>query len=84
MEKMTEYPSWDRYAPSIISELNLKETSKDEWHGPCPNCGGKDRFWITNIRATLRHTVGNEDFAAINDALSDMGCCHNGSQTIPP
>ena len=33
----------------IGSDTRLKKTSGThggEWHGPCPFCGGKDRFWV--------------------------------------
>ncbi len=50
-----EQPFWSEYAQSIIDGLNLKQTAKGEWHGSCVNCGGTDRFWITN------HQGNNQD-----------------------
>ena len=74
MKNMTEDLSWDKYAPSIIIELNLKETSRDEWHGQCLNCGGKDRFWITKYQGNVKtHCRQCDDFEAINNALRDNG-----------
>ena len=74
MKNMTEDLSWDKYAPSIISALNLKETSKYEWHGQCLNCGGKDRFWITKYQGNVKtHCRQCDAFEAINNALRDKG-----------
>ena len=39
---------WDEWSSKIIAALGLKKIS-NEWHGSCPNCGGKDRFWIANF-----------------------------------
>ncbi|WP_340299908.1 AAA family ATPase [Roseobacter sp. HKCC-CH-9351] len=47
--------SFDEYAPNIIATLGLKQTSRNEWHGPCPNCGGDDRFWIADHNGSLKH-----------------------------
>lgn len=46
----------------------------DEWHGPCPVCGGADRFWVTRGRAheciaACRHRC---DFARILEAAGLM------------
>jgi len=48
MEQESKYPPayWEEYGSRIISELGLKKTAQGEYHGACPNCGGKDRFWI--------------------------------------
>ena len=65
---------WDEYGPAIINALNLKETSKGEWHGPCPNCGGKDRFWINEHKGELyAHCRQCQDFSVIKDAMRDQG-----------
>ena len=39
-------------APQIIETWKLKKTW-NEWHGPCPNCGGEDRFWIYCIPSDI-------------------------------
>lgn len=38
-----------------------------EWHGPCPNCGGEDRWWVT--KAGVIGCRQCSDFAAIMQAL---------------
>jgi len=37
--------------------LELRRTSANEWHGPCPGCGGDDRFRINTVhqRFYCRH-----------------------------
>ena len=74
MAKMADNMSWDEYAQPIIDALNLKELSKGEWHGACPNCGGTDRFWINEFEGNVKtHCRQCHDFAAINDTLRDQG-----------
>lgn len=65
---------WDEYAAGIISALGLKQIfTKGEWHGPCPNCGGKDRFWIKEYQGEVRLNCRQcDDFKAISNALRDM------------
>jgi uncharacterized membrane protein len=46
--------SYDAYASEIISFYNLKPMS-GEHHGPCPHCGGEDRFRLQNYKGELRH-----------------------------
>lgn len=40
---------WSEYADKIISTYNMKKTGKDHYNSPCPKCGGRDRFYISNI-----------------------------------
>ena len=48
--------SYDDYAPTIISGLNLKHKSGKEYgNRACPNCGGSDRFWISEHKGALTH-----------------------------
>ena len=46
--------SYDAYASEIISFYNLKPMG-GEHHGPCPHCGGEDRFRLQNYKGELRH-----------------------------
>ena len=45
---------WHEYAPQVVQAYNLKPTGKDRYNGPCPSCGGTDRFWINNHNGELR------------------------------
>ena len=71
-KNLREILSWQEYGPPMISELNLKQATKGEWHGPCPNCGGTDRFWINEFNGELyTHCRQCHDFTAIKDKLRD-------------
>lgn len=35
--------------------VTLRKESVNSWCGPCPQCGGDDRFWIRDNRYTCRH-----------------------------
>ena len=73
-KNLREILSWQEYGPPMISELNLKQATKGEWHGPCPNCGGTDRFWINEFKGELyTHCRQCDDFTAIKDKLRDAG-----------
>ena len=61
---------WDELSRRIIIDHNLKETSKGEWHGACPNCGGKDRFWINQYKGDIKvHCRKCGDFKKISEIL---------------
>ena len=71
-QKTSEILSWQEYGPEIIKALNLKQTTKGEWHGPCPECGGTDHFWINEFKGELyTHCRQCHDFTAIKDKLRD-------------
>ena len=67
-----------RTAEDWIDRLGLKHSGGGEYHGPCPACGGKDRFWIATRgkwaglytcrqeceRATIRQIVWGDGSAA--------------------
>jgi phage/plasmid primase-like uncharacterized protein len=73
-KNLPEILLWQNYGPPIIGALNLKETSKGEWHGPCPECGGTDRFWINEFKGELyTHCRQCHDYPAIKDKLRDAG-----------
>jgi RecA-family ATPase len=83
----SKYPdaSWDGWSGKIIGELNLKRTSKNEYHGPCPNCGGTDRFWICpsptgDVAVNCRQC---KDFAAIKDSMRSLGLMPNAPEKLP-
>ena len=85
MANMANNMSWDQYARPIIDALNLKETSKGEWHGACPKCGGSDRFWINKFEGSVRtHCRQCGDYIAINDTLRDQGLLPKRDPGIAP
>ena len=65
--------NWSEYGEKIIQGLELKRTSKGEYHGACPNCAGKDRFWIKQHNSeVLVHCRKCNDFKEIKDRMRDM------------
>lgn len=50
---------YDDYASEIISFYRLKPNGS-EYCGPCPNCGGNDRFRLQNFKGELRHHCRKE------------------------
>ena len=63
--------NYDEYKQSIIDALNLKK-SGNQYEGPCPSCGGKDRFRISNYLGELKHHCRGCDFDARNNILIDL------------
>ena len=45
---------WNEWSDIIKQTYNLKKTSNNEWHGGCPACGGKDRFWIKDVGGEVK------------------------------
>ena len=47
MQNLNQAPSvnWAYTLEESVSRLGLKKNGA-EYHGPCPNCQGKDRFWL--------------------------------------
>ena len=47
---------YNDHASSIIRIYNLSpKTGKEYGSRPCPNCGGEDRFWISEYNGELKH-----------------------------
>ena len=66
--------NWSAYASGIIEALHLKQARKDEFHGPCPQCGGTDRFRIQNWQGELKHHCRQQcDFRSRNALLVRLG-----------
>ena len=45
--------SWAEWSPRMINKYHLKKTGKNHYNGPCPQCGGKDRFYISEQNGAL-------------------------------
>ena len=75
METKSKYPTayWVEWGQKIITDLQLKQTVKGEYHGSCVNCGGKDRFWIKDYDGKVSvHCRQCNDYQAIQSALKAM------------
>ena len=65
-------PIYSEYAPQVISSLNLKRHG-NEHKGACPNCGGVDRFWISDYQGLLKVNCRKcGDWKRIIEILRDM------------
>ena len=65
-------PIYSEYAPQVISSLNLKRHG-NEHKGACPNCGGVDRFWLSEYQGLLKVNCRKcGDWKRIIEILRDM------------
>ena len=75
---------WHEWSPRIIENYAMKRHGK-EWKGPCPICGGVDRFWIkehqNEVKVHCRHGC---DFVGIIDELKSSNCWPNDKQSDWP
>ncbi|MGB2409677.1 MAG: primase-helicase zinc-binding domain-containing protein, partial [Paracoccaceae bacterium] len=77
--------SYNTYAPAIVQALDLKKATSDEYSGPCPNCGGKDRFRISNFHGNLKHHCRKDcDFIARNNQLIGRGLLPEWENRLQP
>jgi len=69
------YRSYNEYADRLIQELSLKRKSGNEYgEAPCPNCGGEDRFYITELNGELKHHCRKDcDFIERDKELQKLG-----------
>ena len=44
---------WAEWSPRMINKYHLKKTGKNHYNGPCPQCGGEDRFYISKQNGAL-------------------------------
>lgn len=72
MATESKYPTlhWHEYAHQLVQKYNLKPTGKERYNGPCPSCGGTDRFWINNHNNEVRVNCNQcGDWKAIYDEM---------------
>lgn len=79
MSNKSKFPPvlYDEWAHKIISDLNLKKKSGDEYgEAPCPVCGGNDRFYInrkSDGEIGLHCRQNSCSIADLSDALRSQG-----------
>ena len=86
MGNNNQYPTtyWVEWADKIIATFNLKRHGQ-EYKGPCPSCGGADRFWINNIDGIVRLGCrGCDDFQGIVNIMQSYNCWPMPTQTSKP
>jgi DNA primase len=70
-------------------QLTLRRASRVEWHGPCPLCGGTDRFFI-NVRKQCFYCRGCDRggdviaFVQFFDRCDFIEACKRLSREPPP
>ena len=75
---------WNEWSPKIIETLILKQVARGEWHGACPNCGGTDRFWISELASEVKvHCRQCWDFPAITKAMRDLKIWPQEREALP-
>jgi len=45
---------WAEWSPKIIAKYFLKKTGPNHYNGPCPQCCGNDRFYISEKAGVIR------------------------------
>ena len=67
--------SYKEYSDRLIRELSLKRKSGNEYgEVPCPNCGGTDRFYITELNGEIKHHCRKDcDFIERDRVLQERG-----------
>ena len=66
--------NFEQHAPKWAETLNLRKASMAEYSGPCPFCGGNDRFWINSHNGELRHHCRQGcDFQARHKKIASLG-----------
>jgi len=76
MQSGSKYPTlhWSEYGPSVAARYNLKKSGPDRYNGPCPNCGGDDRFWIKSYNGEMKVNCNQcGDFKAIYAEMEASG-----------
>ena len=76
MESGSKYPTlyWHEYGPSVAASYNLKKSGPDRYNGPCPVCGGNDRFWIKSYNGEMKVNCNQcGDFKAIYAEMEAAG-----------
>ena len=66
--------NFSQYANDFIGKLELKKKNTGEYAGRCPNCGGEDRFRISDYGGELKHHCRKEcSLADRTNALRGLG-----------
>ena len=79
-----KYPpaTYSVYAPQIVSALGLKRFG-NEYKGSCPNCGGTDRFWISDYQGEVKVNCRKcGDWKAIIEALRGLNVYPTKDETV--
>ena len=73
--EMSNHPVWwHEWAPKIIAKYNLKKTGVNHYNGPCPQCIGTDRFYMSEKAGVVRINCNQGcNFKDLTQTMRDDG-----------
>ena len=65
---------WHEWSPKIIKKYHLKQTGPNHYNGPCPQCCGTDRFYISEKAGVIRINCNQGcEFKHLTEIMRDDG-----------
>ena len=73
--EMSNHPVWwHEWAPKIVAKYNLKKTGVNHYNGPCPQCIGTDRFYMSEKAGVVRINCNQGcNFKDLTQTMRDDG-----------
>jgi len=73
--EMSNHPVWwHEWAPKIVAKYNLKKTGVNHYNGPCPQCCGTDRFYMSEKAGVVRINCNQGcNFKDLTQTMRDDG-----------
>jgi len=74
-KEMSNHPVWwHEWAPKIVAKYNLKKTGVNHYNGPCPQCCGTDRFYMSEKAGVVRINCNQGcNFKDLTQTMRDDG-----------
>jgi hypothetical protein len=74
-KEMSNHPVWwHEWAPKIVAKYNLKKTGVNHYNGPCPQCIGTDRFYMSEKGGVVRINCNQGcNFKDLTQTMRDDG-----------
>ncbi len=74
-KEMSNHPVWwHEWAPKIVAKYNLKKTGVNHYNGPCPQCIGTDRFYMSEKAGVVRINCNQGcNFKDLTQTMRDDG-----------
>ena len=74
-KEMSNQPVWwHEWAPKIVAKYNLKKTGVNHYNGPCPQCIGTDRFYMSEKAGVVRINCNQGcNFKDLTQTMRDDG-----------
>ena len=73
--EMSNHPVWwHEWSPKIVAKYNLKKTGVNHYNGPCPQCCGTDRFYMSEKAGVVRINCNQGcNFKDLTQTMRDDG-----------